>query len=399
MKRPAADATRPAWVRALRRGRFVVASVALHGVMGAALLSLRAREVAPRRAPIEVAVGVVPKPEAEVVPPPVAPPPIAPPAVERPPGVTPPPERTRPRAEVERSARPEAERPRDEEPASEAPADPGVAVTPPSTTPAEPAPAKRPVDLFARGALERATGGTIGVPAPRGFGGTTRRAGDGLAPPGARDHAADRAEAGDRIRDFVADAVGAERARSGRVPPVWRDAERRVMESFSPPAALVTDDNALKGWLKSRLAARPTGGDTPRGVDPSSQSAWDQAYAQSMAGQNPGTSGAPSVRAEIEVVLDGSGAVVSARVTRPSGRRKFDQEALAAVRKDIEAHVPVAERQGVVTRWSVEATVTVAGPLAAGFGFDEVKGKVNGVHPFKKETRTRVALLSVLPRP
>jgi TonB family protein len=104
------------------------------------------------------------------------------------------------------------------------------------------------------------------------------------------------------------------------------------------------------------------------------------------------------VRAEIEVVLDGNGAVVSARVTRPSGRRRFDQEALAAVKRDIESHVPVDARQGVVTRWSVEAQVAVAGPLAAGFGFDEVTGKVKGVYPMKRETRTKVALLSVTPR-
>ncbi|MSP61478.1 MAG: energy transducer TonB [Myxococcales bacterium] len=362
--------------------RFLLGSAALHVAAGVAVYFLKPYQTFAPSTAIEVAVSVRAPERAPEVPAPA-------PAIEQP-AV---PERAK-RA-PERS--PERATERRDVPTDEQQVSPSVPA-PPALQPApSDDPTPRRIDLFAPKALAVAlpSSGTLVV--KRDWGGTTRRVGDGQPVPGTRDVAADREEAAVNVRRFFDQATGEERARSGRIPPRWREAERRMDTDFRPPRALVTDAGAGETFLKQVLAARPRGGDTRRGVDPSVEAA-NLPYAQALAATAATGAAASWVRAEIEVVIDESGRVVSARVLSPSGRRKFDQAALEAVRKAIDGHGALDEKTAVVTRWAVEASMAVAPPTSLGFGFDESSGRVAGSYPMKKEVKTRVALLSVSPR-
>jgi len=275
----------------------------------------------------------------------------------------------------------------------------------------------RAIDLFATGALERAV--PLAPSAGGGWGGTTRRAGDGRGDPNARDPNADREEAAARVTGWLADSAAENRARSGSVAPRWREAERRVTEGFHPPLDLVKQDDVGKTYAKQVFESwrdgPPKGGDLPRGIDPSAPLpgvspganlgglALDQAVASQQA------TGRPQgwLRTEVEVVIDEAGRVVSAKVLHPSGRRRYDRAAVDAVTKAIGAGGAPEDKRAVVTRWSVEATLAVAPPTSLGFGFDEsgalhpgasgARKYVDGVYPMKQEVKTRVALLSVRP--
>ena len=370
-------------MRLLQRhdGLFFVASFAVHLVVGGAIAYVKRTPTAPRR-PIEVAIGRPPPPapappsRPEPPRPPVAPPPVVPPRDKRPPapalpGKPPPP--------IEAPASTQAP------PPVEAPA-------------ATQAPSPRRLDLFAGAALEKAvgpTGNAVILPASLGV---TRRA-DGSGNGGGRDQAADKEEASARIRQWADEAQGRELTQSGRVAPRWREAERKIDLEFKPSASLITDENGGESWLKQMMQGRPESGSTPRAVDDSANGD-SRRYEQALAGQALMNKAAASswIRTEVEVILDEQGQVVSARVTRRSGRRRFDQAALEAVQKAMAGKGVVEEKGGVVTRWAVEAAPQVSGPLALGFSFDESTGKIGGNYPGRKEIKTKVALLSVQPR-
>lgn len=386
-------------MRFLARARFALASAAAHALALAALKLLPAYQSQREAHPIEVAIrSERPAPPPVEAPPPPVPPTVAPP-IAAPPAAT-------DRLATHAPPRPDRELPPpfpslppDQRTGTGAPPEtPPVAPgTPPSGAP--PPPGKP--NLFAHEALEKAVPSSTGVVLPgrpSAWGGTTRRAGDGLPEPNQRDKYADREEAAAKIHEFYDQSSGEERARSGRVPPRWRDAERQIGLAFSPPAAMVTDDNRGESWLKQMVSAKPQGGTTARGVDPSTEVGAAQAYAQSLAGQAASGNAASWVRTEIEVVIDDQGRVVSSRVLRHSGRRKFDQAALDAVLKAVDGHGVLDEKGAVVTKWAVEAAVAVAPPTSLGFSFDESSGKLGGSYPMKREVKTKVALLSVLPK-
>jgi TonB family protein len=280
-----------------------------------------------------------------------------------------------------------------------------------------------PIDLFNSAALERAVPGSTGVVISKAnWGGTTRRAGDGQPVPGTRDAAADREEAAGRIHEWMGDMVGREHARSGNVAPRWREAERRVTESFHPPLDLVKQDNVGKTFAKQMLnawqAGPPKTGDVPRGVDPSQLGApgvpdnagafRSAALEQQFAAQAANGNAASWLKTEVEVIVDENGEIVSAKITRASGRRKYDQAALEAVMSAIAHHGALDEKGAVITRWAVEATLQVAPPTTLGFGFDEsgslnkgatgINKYINGAYPMQQRVQTHVALLSVAPR-
>lgn len=380
-----------------RTGRFVALSVALHGM--AAFGLTRLRSAPPTRGPIALEVDVrheKPRPPAPA--PKVLPPPIA--AIER-----------RPERTIERRPDRAEERDRDERDRA-IEANPSLPPTGPATPERNPDERQRPIDLFARNALERA----VPLTAPTGpsWGGTTRRLGDGKPIPGERDAASDRAEAAARIGQFVAEATGAERVRSGRVAPRWRDAERQLTEGFHPPPALVKEADIGRTYVNQMLntikRGPPPSAPYERGANPSAEVASglpdnnplvrSMALDQQMAAQQATGMAASWTTAEVEAVIGSDGKLESIKITRISGRRKFDQAALEAVRKAVEGRGPLeeGEKRGVVTRWSVSASLTVAPPTSLGFGFDEVTGKVHGAYPFKQEVKTKVALLSVTPR-
>jgi TonB family protein len=112
--------------------------------------------------------------------------------------------------------------------------------------------------------------------------------------------------------------------------------------------------------------------------------------------------GEPSswLHAEIEVRVDDQGAIVDARVVVPSGRRRFDRYALAAVKERVAGiRAPAA-----TSRWAIEAAYVI-GPLtslSASFDvmmlFDKASRKrASALPPMGDEVRAKVALLWVRP--
>ncbi len=403
---PRGERRGPTWVR-LRRARPLLISLALHGAFALVLAWLKPRPLTVGAAvPIEVTMPAARKVERAPEP--------ARAGVQRPPrpagsAATAPGRRRNPKEreqEQEPPAQPERE-----------PSGSGSGSGSVNPEPAGPAP-NRPIDLFSSGALDKAvpfapsTGG--------GWGGHTRRLGDGQGDPNARDKAADREEAAARVSEWIGDAQGQERARSGNVAPRWREAERRVTEGFKPPIEIVKQDSVGKTFAKQMLRAwqdgPPAGGPVERGVDPSAglpglspgaNFGADLPMQQTMASQAANAKPQGWLRVEVEVVLDEKGHIASTRVLRGSGRRRFDESAVKAVTDAILKGGPPEEGRAVVTRWSVEATVKVTPPNVAGFSFDEsgtLRGGsgasrfIQGSYPMKQDVVTRVALLSVRPR-
>ncbi|HEY7956117.1 MAG TPA: TonB C-terminal domain-containing protein [Polyangia bacterium] len=272
------------------------------------------------------------------------------------------------------------------------------------------------IDLFSPRALDG-----IVRPSASTFGGTTRRLGDGLPPPGTRDVAADREEAAARVDDLVGRLVGHERVESGAVRPRWRDAERRLTETFRPPLALVKQESVGKMFVHQLLRelreGPPPAGKVARAVDasrlnvlgvsdgtnlPSLPQEQQQAMQAAM--------GRPAswLSTEVEAVIDGAGKIVSLRVVVPSGRRKYDRAVLEAVKQAIKDRGALDEPGPVVTLWAVDASVSVAPPTGVGFTFDEsgrLQPGATGVrkylrfnYPMQQTVKTRVKLLAAYHR-
>ena len=280
---------------------------------------------------------------------------------------------------------------------------------PPAAGPSEPR--SVPIDLFAGDALARAI-----KPAPSDPGGRLRRATDPAA-----EGVDERETVAARVREMTADAMARERAASGNVAPRWREIERKLSQSFHPPLATVKQENVVKAFahqvLRSWLDGEPHVGRVPRGVDPSVETLpgtppglnlRSMPSEQALAVQARWGEPASWLRVEVEVTLDGDGNVVAARVTRPSGRRRFDRTALAAVEDAIRAGGAPEEHRLVVTRWLVEAAVAVAPPTAIGFRFDET-GRLNPgatgwrkyiapTYPLQQNVQSHVSLVAIEPK-
>ena len=359
-----------------RETTFVLASVAIHLIGGVALAVLHPRGEEKKNTRIIVDVR-----RREAPPAPAAP------AIVRQPepvAVQPPPSRRQPVQPPVRPTHPPVGPIAQPRPIAPPP------VAPPPVNPPSPQPVTRP-DLFNRRAIEMAMGQNgappLGVRDP---GGTTRRAGDGKLAPGQRDGAADKEEAAARLHDMLGEVADGERVASGRVSPRLREAERSLNTIFHPHAELVTDEGTGSSFLKQWSASRPSGGTVARGEDDSRGGFLGGGTANAT-----DTSGLPRTRTEVEVVIAADGSIVSAKVVARSGRRKFDAEALAAVKLALAKGSPVDEKTGVVTRWAVEAWVKVAPPTPSlGFSFDESSGKVGLNTPMKSSVQTHVALLS-----
>ena len=289
---------------------------------------------------------------------------------------------------------------------------PRTETTPLASAPAhadEPRSAK--VDLFDPAALARGM-----TAAPIDPGGHLRRATDPAA-----ETSDEREIVAARVHEMTADAMARERASSGNVAPRWRDIERKLSQSFHPPLSVVKQENVAKALahqvLRSWLDGEPRVGTVARGVD---------ASVETLPGTPPGLNlrslpseqalavqarwGAPAswLRVEVEVTLDEEGAISSARVVHPSGRRSFDRTALAAVEDAIRAGGAPEERRVVVTRWLVEAALAVAPPTAIGFRFDE-SGQLNPgargwrkyvapTYPLQQTVQSHISLVAIEPR-
>jgi TonB family protein len=287
---------------------------------------------------------------------------------------------------------------------------PPAAQEPPSPEPTAPL-SKGPVELFPDAVLGRLT------TAPHSFGGTTRREGDGRPPPGSPDAAREAAEVSGRVGRFLREAGGEGDTVAGRVDPAWRDLERQIDAHFHPRAEQITSENAATLMIR-QLGNPPSGGRTPRGIDPSRAAELAEFRADQIAAcQRAAREPAQWKNVEIEVIVDAAGNLESVRVLLPSGRAELDRHALDAVRRAAGVRPTRDPRGRTRSRWSVEAAVAVTPPTVnpivdptsgkvtgaalpgLSFTFDESLGKIAFDYPFKKEVRTHVRLLAVEPMP
>ena len=376
----------------LGSSRFAIVSVALHATVAAFVLTHHPQDERRPNRTLVVAINRLPP-----RPPPVIPPEPVPPVPVRPPVPTQPWRAHPPAHPPLRPPQPVAPPPPAVNPA---PVNPPPPVTNPNPPPPSVGhPPGRP-NLFNPIALNTAAG-TLAVPpaSVRDPGGRTVRDRDPNAP---RTDAESKEIAAHNIREMLGEDKMTRDLASGKVAPRWREAERQILADFHPPPGEVSDDGFLKGLGKAFAQFRPVGGDTPRGVDPSAS---NNPYGGGLNGNmaNPsGSSQDPNSndvrRCIVEVVVDKDGGILSARVLTRSGKRKFDAEALRAVMLAVGKGGKLDEGTAVVTKWSVEAWVTVSASITPGFSFDESSGKVGANYPGKKSTPTKVRLLSVLPR-
>lgn len=259
---------------------------------------------------------------------------------------------------------------------------PPAARAPIGSPPAAPA----RVDLFPRGALCQAIGCVDGPPQ------------------------------GAALQEFLAqqqaERDGVLAVQQGRVDPVWRDIERDLDRSFAPKLESVSA--APRGELAARQLLRPV---TP--APEQSQTGWllrqdtaNRLRAEILAAQDAYDEPAVGREVEIEVEIDGDGAVVSIRLLRPSGSRSFDDGAVHAVREAVRRR-PIRDPGGaVVARYALRGEVAinlprvtpgveanggqVSGVFAGISGtFDETTGKGSVRVPLAKRLKTRVRLMSV----
>ena len=151
--------------------------------------------------------------------------------------------------------------------------------------------------------------------------------------------------AGARVQHFAAEAVAADRARSGAIAPAYRDLERSLQAQFQPAAADVTARSAAQLLIAQYRAGL---GRDPRQPANLGIAAYDQP--------------AEWQHTEVEVVVDAAGQLVDARILVPSGRAHLDQLALDAARAAVAVHppratTPPARSQRV--RFAVESGVSV----------------------------------------
>jgi TonB family protein len=238
----------------------------------------------------------------------------------------------------------------------------------------------------------------MAVPVRGGGGGTTRSAARGDADPNARDASLDKEEAAGRLREMIDTAASEQNVLSGNVRPFWRDAERMAKEQWKPSERLITDDNVGQSFLKTWLNSVPAGpGTIARGAGDAPTSGWTSMGGAGLGAQMQRQGDVGKTIVEIEVVLAPDGTIVSSKVVRKSGRKKFDAAALKLVEKACSKGKPTEESQTMVSRWVVSAWVDVTPPSpVAGFSFDESTGKISGAYPGKKGLKTEVRLKSLI---
>ena len=278
----------------------------------------------------------------------------------------------------------------------------------PPSGPKEPATEPAHVELFPRATLDGIAG-----PPRASWGGTTR---NGHSPPAAAEDAG--AAAKRAIDGFARGVQGELDAQQGRVDPVWRDLERGIDRAFHPSASQITDENrvtSLAHQLLRALRTPPTGGLTPRGVDPSRTAELGTFIPDQLAASRRTLSEPAEWRhVEIVVTVDAGGRVLDIAFQRRSDRGEIDRAAMSAVKQAAAERVLLRDPRGPVrVRYAVEAAVAVTTILPSPI-VDPVSGAVQGAtipliglsfdadfkrpkvaHVLKRDVKTRVALLSI----
>lgn len=254
-----------------------------------------------------------------------------------------------------------------------------------------PAPAKPgPIDLFAPAALAKAAGSESPTvsPEPKASGGEEK----GPRAP----------SAAEVVQGIVDDAVGANRAASGQVPPSVRGLERELEGRFRPPREAIS--SASRGEIAGDQVRRfnqvgPRSQPLPRGaMDPSTAYAGGPArelgvgvtaMEQQIAVAEGLNEPASWRRAEVRVRLDREGRLVEVVVARTSGRPALDALALEAVRAAVSARLDELHDAGACeARFALESAVSVRVPSSMLGG-----ASLLGAVPFKESLHYRVTLV------
>ena len=237
------------------------------------------------------------------------------------------------------------------------------------------------------------------------------------AGPPSKDVASEKGEA--RVAKWLREAFAEASTRNGDVPPIWRDIQRRIEETFHPPRYAVSDAPTL-GHLGRQLLStgRPTAPEKTEVLPRELRSREANLAADVMAGQEAAARPAAWLRTEIVVEVGPDGLLRSAEIAVPSGRGELDKLALEAVRAAVAEH-PItggcrrASPCTTRTRWAVESAIRVEPPpvmvsangktggpggitpFVLRFFFDETKGKARRARAFANEVKTRIKLLSI----
>jgi TonB family protein len=215
----------------------------------------------------------------------------------------------------------------------------------------------------------------------------------------------------DQMKAQAIEAAGRVRVRDGRVPPAWRETERRIREVFHPPLDAVATGAAPAALVAQTLFNKPEPrpDHRPGSRDFAALNDADLAHEAARRAR-------PGLSVEVEARLGVDGRLDSARVVVSSGRPRLDQAALAAVQQQVGWQPPPVVDGLRVARFRISAArrVTpldlnpVLSPRSGGlrglsptarFGFDEAHGKIKAERPFSQDVVTEVQLISLEPAP
>ena len=264
---------------------------------------------------------------------------------------------------------------------------------------------RKPLDLYRRDAIERSLGQ-----------GSTDQPSVAAALP-SEDVASETGAK--RIARWLRESSAEANTRDGDVPPIWRDIQRHIEETFRPPRKVVSEASTAVLLGRQLLGTgRPAAPARTERLPAELRAREATLAADVMAGQEAAARPAAWLRTDIVVEVGSDGGLRSAEIAASSGRADLDRLALEAVRAAVAERPVVGGCRRATTcttriRWAVEAAVRVQppplmvpasgktggpggiSPFVLGFSFDEAKGKARRVRAFENEVQTRIELLSI----
>jgi hypothetical protein len=145
-------------------------------------------------------------------------------------------------------------------------------------------------------------------------------------------------------------------------PGDWGLVQRSIDSSFHPARSMITEEGRTQTALR-QLGNGPAPADTPPGrqLPPDDNVELQESVeAAQRAYERP----VSSRWAEVTAVTAADGRLVSVTLSLISGNPRFDEAALAAVRKGLLTRPPAEERRSMQSRWLVRGAVAVILPRA-----------------------------------
>lgn len=145
-------------------------------------------------------------------------------------------------------------------------------------------------------------------------------------------------------------------------PGDWGLVARSIDSSFRPARSMITEEGRTQTALR-QLGNGPAPADTPPGrqLPPDDNVELQESVeAAQRAYERP----VSSRWAEVTAVTAADGRLISVTLSVISGNPRFDEAALAAVRKGLTARPPLEERRAMQSRWMVRGAISVILPRA-----------------------------------